>query len=93
MTDNNVLIDIAGWVGVAALLAAYALVSTKRLAGDSAAYQLLNLLGSALLIVNSFYYKAYPSVGVNIAWIGISIYALTRKRLSDRKQTAGVSPP
>lgn len=86
MTDGNFLIDIAGWVGVAALLAAYALVSTKRLAGDSTAYQLLNLFGSAVLIVNSFYYGAYPSVGVNVAWIGISIYALTRKRLSDKEQ-------
>ena len=86
--DNNVLIDIAGWVGVAALLVAYALVSTKRLAGDSAAYQLLNVFGSAVLIVNSYHYGAYPSVGVNVAWIGIGIYALTRKRLSDKKQTA-----
>jgi len=84
----NVLIDIVGWIGVAALLIAYALVSTRRRAGDSTVYQLLNLLGSALLIVNSLYYGAYPSVGVNVAWIGIAIYALTRKRLGGKKQPA-----
>ncbi|HJW82993.1 MAG TPA: hypothetical protein VJ754_01695 [Anaerolineae bacterium] len=84
--DNPILIDITGWVGVAALLVAYALVSTKRLAGDSTAYQLLNLLGSALLIVNSFYYGAYPSVGVNIAWVGIAVYVLTRKRRGGKQQ-------
>ena len=83
--DSNVLIDIAGWMGVAALLVAYALVSTRRLAGDSMTYQLLNTAGSVLLIINSFYYGAYPSVSVNIAWIGIAIYALIRKRFnSDR---------
>ncbi|MBN1146139.1 MAG: hypothetical protein JXA78_02705 [Anaerolineales bacterium] len=85
MTDINLLIDILGWVGVAALLVAYALVSMKRLDGDSFAYQALNLAGSGLLIVNSFYYGAYPSVGVNIAWIGIAIFTLTRKGAVSRR--------
>jgi hypothetical protein len=74
----NFLIDVVGWVGVAGLLLAYVLVSTKRIEGDSVPYQALNLLGAALLIVNSFYYGAYPSVGVNVVWIGIAIYALMR---------------
>ena len=76
----QVLIDVAGWVGVVALLVAYGLVSTRRIEGDSAAYQLLNLAGAALLIVNSFYYGAFPSVGINLVWIGIAIYALVRGR-------------
>jgi hypothetical protein len=83
----NILIDILGWVGVAALIVAYALVSIKRLDGDSFAYQALNLAGSGLLIVNSFYYGAYPSVGINIAWIGIGIFALTRKKIASREAT------
>ncbi len=77
--EQNTLIDITGWVGVVALLLAYWLVSTKRTTGDSRFYQALNAAGSALLIVNSFYYRAYPSVGVNIAWIGIAVYALVRR--------------
>ncbi len=77
---SNLLIDVMGWVGVAGLLLAYVLVSTKRIEGDSAPYQVLNLLGAAFLIVNSFYYGAYPSVGVNVVWIGIAIYALVRVR-------------
>ena len=76
----NFWVDIAGWVGVAALLAAYALVSTRRLEGDSPLYQALNALGSLLLIVNSGYYRALPSVGINVAWIGIALYALARYR-------------
>jgi hypothetical protein len=77
---NSLTIDVFGWSGVAALLIAYGLVSTKKLEGDSTIYQLLNLAGSALLIINSFYYGAYPSVGVNIAWVGIAVFALTRRK-------------
>jgi hypothetical protein len=77
---SNLIIDVIGWSGVAALLIAYGLVSTKKVEGDSTIYQLLNLAGSILLIVNSFFYGAFPSVGVNIAWIGIAIFALTRRK-------------
>jgi hypothetical protein len=77
---DNFLIDVVGWVGVAALLVAYVLVSTKRMEGDSMGYQLLNMAGAALLIANSFYYGAYPSVGVNVIWIGIAVFALVRKK-------------
>jgi hypothetical protein len=74
--EHNLLIDIIGWVGAVALLAAYGLVSAKRLEGNSVRYQLLNLLGGGLLILNSFYYGAYPSVGVNVVWIVIAIVTL-----------------
>ena len=85
-------IDLAGWVGVAALLAAYALVSTRRLEGDSPLYQALNALGSLLLIVNSGYYRALPSVGINVAWIGIALYALARYRRRRRDVTIQPHP-
>ena len=76
----NTLIDFLGWLGAAALLVAYGMVSSKRLAGDSATYQMLNAAGSGLLIVNSFYYGAFPSVGVNAIWVGIGIFTLARMR-------------
>ena len=76
----KLLIDILGWIGAAALLIAYGLVSSKRLQGDSLVYQFLNLAGSALLIANSFYYGAYPSVSVNTIWIAIAIFTLWRTR-------------
>lgn len=75
---RNLPVDIVGWVGVAALLLAYALVSLRRLEGDSVRFQVLNLAGSAMLMVNSFYYGAYPSVAVNLAWVGIGMFALGR---------------
>jgi len=82
--DHNVLIDITGWLGAIALLLAYALVSTRRIEGDALPYQLLNLAGGALLIANSFYYGAFPSVGVNVVWIGIALFAIYRKKAQPR---------
>lgn len=72
----KILIEIIGWLGVAALLLAYALVSTRRLAGDSPPYQWLNLAGSGMLLANSLYNGAFPSVGVNAVWIGIGLWTL-----------------
>ena len=76
----DLLSNILGWIGAVLLLGAYALVSTGKLEGESLPFQLLNLLGSALLIVNSFHYGAYPSVGVNVIWIGIAALAIIRAR-------------
>ena len=81
------MIDVGGWIGVALLLIAYALVSTRRLTGDSTIYQLLNIVGSVLLIINSFFYGAYPSVGINIAWIAIALAALLWKQYCSRKNS------
>jgi hypothetical protein len=74
-------INVLGWIGAAGLLSAYWLVSTHRAAGSSRTYQGMNLLGATLVLVNSLYYGAYPSVGVNAAWIVIGAYALARARL------------
>jgi hypothetical protein len=79
--SSNFLIDSIGWIGAISLLAAYALVSMRKLEGDSLVYQLLNMMGGAFLIVNSFHYKAFPSVAVNVVWIGIAIYTMTRREL------------
>jgi hypothetical protein len=76
--DWELLIEIGGWIGTAALLLAYGLVSTRRLAGDSVPYQALNLVGGTLVLVNSFYHGAMPSVAVNVFWVAIGLFALSR---------------
>jgi hypothetical protein len=80
MPPTTVIIDLAGWVGAALLLLAYALVSSRRLAGDSVRFQLLNLSGGVLLAANSAYHGALPSVAVNAVWIAIGLAALLRAR-------------
>jgi len=80
--NNYVWFDAIGWVGATALLVAYAMVSHKKLEGDSAAYQLLNISGSVLLAVNTIFYGSYPSTFVNLIWAGIAVFSIvTRKRL------------
>ena len=76
----TLLIDIVGWMGAAAVLAAYLLVSAKKLEGDAPVYQILTLAGAIFLLTNTFFYGAYPSSWVNIVWAGIAIYTLARKR-------------
>jgi hypothetical protein len=83
--NNNVWFDAIGWSGAAALLVAYAMVSSKKLEGDSTAFQFLNIVGSLLLAVNTVFYRAYPSSFVNMIWIGIAVFSIaTRKRIPSR---------
>lgn len=73
---NNLAIDVVGWAGAALLVVAYGLVSARKVTGGSTAYQLLNLVGSILLMVNTAYYGAYPSTFVNVIWLLIATGAL-----------------
>ena len=80
------LIDVGGWLGAALLLLAYYLVSAGKVRGSSVRYQALNIVGSLLLGLNAFYYGAMPSVGIDVAWIGIGVLALMHRR----KRTNGL---
>ena len=48
-------IDVVGWCGALVVLLAYALVSIRRVEGDSVLFQVLNISGAALLLANTFY--------------------------------------
>jgi drug/metabolite transporter (DMT)-like permease len=83
--NNHLWFDAIGWLGAAALLVAYAMVSSKKLEGNSTTYQFLNILGSLLLAVNTVFYRAYPSSFVNMIWIGIAVFSIaTRNRVPCR---------
>jgi phosphoglycerol transferase MdoB-like AlkP superfamily enzyme len=79
----DLVIDLIGWVGAAALIIAYALVSSKRLSGQAIPFQVLNLFGGILLIVNTLYYRAYPSSFLNLVWAGIALATIVRARKPD----------
>ena len=70
--------DVIGWLGAAFVLIAYGLLSIQWMNGNSISYQALNVTGALLLVVNSYYLGAYPSVGVNAAWVGIAAITLFR---------------
>jgi len=71
--------DALGWLGAALVLVPYALVSTGRMSGTSAAYRGLNIGGGLCLLANTFYHGAYPSAVVNVIWTAIAVYAITRR--------------
>lgn len=81
-------VNILGWIGSAAVISAYALISLNKLNSRSGVYQVLNLAGSLCLVVNTAYYRAYPSTLVNIVWLVIAGLALIRiVRALDREAT------
>ncbi len=75
----DLFINIIGWSGAVLYLAAYGLVSAKKTESDSWLYQGLNVIAGTLFIINTLYLGAYPSVGLNIVWVGIAIATLSRK--------------
>jgi hypothetical protein len=74
--EHNLMIDAIGWVGAGLLLIAYGAVSSGRLGAKSRSYQVLNMIGSIFLIVNTAYYQAFPSTFVNLIWIAIAVMSL-----------------
>ena len=83
----EIVIDILGWLGAIGLLLPYFLVSVGKIKGNSVSFQMSNLVGSFLLVINSLYYGALPSVAVNLVWIAIGCGMLFRiKRGTESEQ-------
>ena len=76
MKMDVLIFDSLGWIGAFLLLLAYALVSFKKLAADSLAYQGMNVVASILLAINTLYHRAFPSSFVNIVWTLIAVFAI-----------------
>jgi hypothetical protein len=71
--EPGMVYEIAGWVGAAMVLSAYALVTR---AGTSVFYHVLNITGAAGLLVNALHHDALPSSAVNLVWIGIAVWGI-----------------
>jgi hypothetical protein len=81
--------DLVGFTGTLMILGAYFLLQAGRMAGDSAIYQVLNLVGAAAILV-TLLGKFNVSVFVlESAWVLVSLYGLVRTQRSRR----GVPPP
>lgn len=77
----QLMVDVLGWLGTILYLVAYALISLKKVEGDSNLYQGINIVAGIFLITNTLYWRAYPSSALNLAWIGIAVFTLGRKYL------------
>lgn len=71
-------IDVAGWAGVAAIVAAYFLAAHNLLNPTDGRYLALNLIGSMLVMAEAFSKKDYQPVVLNLVWAGITIAAIMR---------------
>jgi hypothetical protein len=75
----ELLWEIAGWAGAAAILSAYLSVSMGWLKAGKG-FQTANLFGAVAFIINGTVHGAWPSVVTNVAWFLISAIALFRMR-------------
>ena len=73
-----IIIEIIGWAGALLVLAAYVGVSSGRMSGASASFQLMNALGAAFFVLNTWWHGAIPSMALNIIWSAIGFVALAR---------------
>ncbi|HUW24787.1 MAG TPA: hypothetical protein VMW04_04140 [Patescibacteria group bacterium] len=71
-------IDVFGWYGTIAIIAAYALVSFSLLQSNSFLYQLLNLTGALGIVTVSLYKKTYQPGVLNIVWTVIALVAILK---------------
>ena len=80
MTISHLAIVILGWVGAAASIAAYYLVSSKRFASDSLRYHSLNVSSCILLALACASTGAWPSFLTNAIFIGVGATMIWRVR-------------
>lgn len=88
----NLLVEVVGWLGAAALLLAYGLLSSGRIAAG-VVYQLLNLGGSVALGVNAVVHRALPSAVVNVVWLVIGVLALRGLATGRARHSEPPEPP
>ena len=74
------LVEIAGWVAAALILGAYYLLSLGKIEARSALYHWMNIAGAVGFIINSGWHRALPSVGLNVVWCAIGVFALKRNK-------------
>ncbi len=75
--------DPVGMVGAVLILFAYTMLSMGKWAGESMLYQLLNLIGVAMILFSLCFHWNFAAIVMESAWIVISfvgIYKITKTR-------------
>ncbi len=82
MLSLKFIINILGWTGSILYLAAYALISSKKVEGDSVLYQGMNIIAGVLLVIYTIYLGAFATTALNAVWAAIGVFTLGRKWLT-----------
>ncbi len=67
------LYDVAGWAGVACVIAAYSLITFDFITSDQLVYGLLNICGALGIIWSSFTKRDFQPVALNVVWLTIAV--------------------
>lgn len=80
----GILIEVLGWIASVLIVGSYALNITGKLPTSSKIYVLANIVGGVFFVVNTYYHKAYPSMFVNVIWVIIAIYMISKKKSNSK---------
>lgn len=82
ISRKQLLAEIAGWYGAAAILTAYALISFDTISSDGLLFQILNLTGALGIIIISTYKRIKQTIFLNIIWSIVALVAIINMFLS-----------
>lgn len=72
--------DLAGTVGVALIIGAYAALQMGKLQSDNRLYSLLNAIGASLVLLSLVFDFNFSAFIVEAFWVVISVYGLIKHR-------------
>ncbi|WP_194226641.1 CBU_0592 family membrane protein [Cellulosimicrobium cellulans] len=93
----DAIVMFLGWIGAAAGVVAYAMVSRGRWAPSSAPFQLTNLTAAGLMGMVAAANGVWPSVAANLVWVLIgaqAVVVIVRARRARRRaldEAAGIT--
>jgi hypothetical protein len=70
--------DIAGFIGVAVMIAAYFANQQRWLPSDDWRFPAANLLGASLIFLSLWFEWNFPSAVIEIIWALISIWGILK---------------
>ena len=82
MTANLTWFDVAGFIGVLLIVAAYLLLQLDKLPSSSPSYSMLNAAGALLIILSLTFKFNLSAFIVEAFWLLISLFGLTKSLLS-----------
>ncbi|HEV2885261.1 MAG TPA: hypothetical protein VGW36_10405 [Pyrinomonadaceae bacterium] len=77
--------DLVGNVGVLLMVIAYLLLQLEKLSGSDVSYLLLNAIGAVFVIVSLLFRFNFSAFLMEVFWLLISLYGLTRSMFSKPK--------
>ena len=81
--------DFLGNVGVVLILLSYLLLQIEKMSATSLLYSLVNAIGAVLILVSLLHDFNLSAFIVEVVWLLISVYGLTRRGLKRRSATGG----